>query len=194
MLTIVTPPTAEPVTLDDLKTQVRVDGSDEDTLLTSLITAARERLELETGRAMLTQTIRQTLPDWPDDPYIRLLREPVQAVSSITYTLSDASSQTLDASVYALDISGVAPVVRLAYGQQWPSDTLATSNAIQVTYTAGYGDTADDVPTPLRQAVLLLAAELFARREASAEKRSWPLPFGVRYLIAPYRTYGGRWP
>ena len=52
-LTLVSPPAAEPVTLAEAKSHLKLDTSDEDTLIASLITAARARAEWHTGRALV---------------------------------------------------------------------------------------------------------------------------------------------
>ena len=54
---VVTPPATEPVTLAEAKLHLRVDGSDEDALITRLISAAREQCEQELGRALADPTV-----------------------------------------------------------------------------------------------------------------------------------------
>ena len=49
-LTLITPAAAEPITLAEARAQCRIDGTDEDALLTIAIAAARSRAEHETGR------------------------------------------------------------------------------------------------------------------------------------------------
>lgn len=48
-LQLLTPPTAEPVSLVEAKLHLRVDFNDDDALITSLITAARQAAETITG-------------------------------------------------------------------------------------------------------------------------------------------------
>jgi len=55
-LTVLTAPAVEPLSLSEVKLHCRVDASDEDTLLTALIVAAREYAEQLTGRAFITRT------------------------------------------------------------------------------------------------------------------------------------------
>jgi len=47
----------EPIALADVKLYSKIDYSEEDTLITSLITAVRERLEEFTGRSFVAKTI-----------------------------------------------------------------------------------------------------------------------------------------
>lgn len=63
----VTDATVEPVTLDEAKAQVRVDAGEtsEDALLTTFIGAARGWIESETNRALIQQTWRYSLDEFP---------------------------------------------------------------------------------------------------------------------------------
>jgi uncharacterized phiE125 gp8 family phage protein len=54
-------PGEEPVSLAEAKAFCRIDGTDEDALVSALITAARLHVESITGRALLTQTWRLIL-------------------------------------------------------------------------------------------------------------------------------------
>jgi len=64
-LTIVTPPAEEPVTLTEAKNHLRVDLSDDDSLISALIVAAREHAEAITRRAFITQTLKLSLDAFP---------------------------------------------------------------------------------------------------------------------------------
>jgi hypothetical protein len=56
---VITPPSQEPITLSDAKAYMRIDFTDEDTLISELITRARSYAETVTGRALATQQIEQ---------------------------------------------------------------------------------------------------------------------------------------
>ena len=70
---ITTEPATEPLTLTEAKEHLRVDGTDEDTLITSIITVARKLCENYTNRAFITQTWTQT-EDFISDEFQHLLR------------------------------------------------------------------------------------------------------------------------
>lgn len=93
-------PTVEPITLAEAKTQCKVEFSDDDTLITALIQAARDFGENLTERSFCTQTWVLTLDSFPGPslmgvPFGRaysipkhaivLERPPIQSVSSMTY-------------------------------------------------------------------------------------------------------------
>ena len=54
-------------------------------------------------------------------------------------------------------------------------------------FEAGYGPAPEDVPAPLRLAILMLAGHWFERREAAVETTLERLPLGVAALISPFR-------
>lgn len=64
-LQIVTPPSAEPVTLAAMKLYLRVETPNEDDLISGLIAAAREKVEGFTGRSLINKAYRQTLDSFP---------------------------------------------------------------------------------------------------------------------------------
>ncbi|MFN7104725.1 MAG: head-tail connector protein, partial [Pseudorhizobium sp.] len=78
-----TPPTAEPLTLVEVKAHLRLDGGEEDALLLSLITTAREHLERETGLVLAARDFRLCLDDWPEEGILTIARGPVQAVTAV---------------------------------------------------------------------------------------------------------------
>jgi uncharacterized phiE125 gp8 family phage protein len=190
-LTRTSDPANDPVSLADAKNHLRVDISDDDTLISALITAAREHVEEATRRALITQTWRLSLDQFPADDEIELPRPPLQSVSSIIYTDKDDTTSTLATSVYEVDTDGQPGRVKLAYGEDWPSDTLAETNPVKITFVAGYGDNASDVPQRWQQAILLLVGHWYENREAIVTGGGIPkeLPLAVQSLIQMDRIY-----
>ena len=95
---VITAPVGEPVSISDAKTHLRIDLSDDDALLGAYITAARQKYEELTWRALRTQTLGQRLALWPSCDHIALRRPPLQSVTSVTYTDSDGNAGTLASS------------------------------------------------------------------------------------------------
>ncbi len=79
-LTLVTGPTAEPISLTDAKMWLRLDHSAEDALVSSLIQMVREAVE-ERGLAVFTQTWDLTLDHFPIGA-IDIPKAPLQSISS----------------------------------------------------------------------------------------------------------------
>ena len=154
---------AEPVTIEEAKQHLRVDGEEENVLIGNLIKSARSEVENICGRQLLTATWVQKLDAFPGSGTILLPVSPMQSITSITYTDIGGSSQTVATSVYDSDTSSSIPRIFLKDGQSWPSSQSIT-NAVTVTFVAGYGDARADVPEVARQAILMLVGRLFCIR------------------------------
>jgi uncharacterized phiE125 gp8 family phage protein len=160
-------PTAEPVTAAEVMRHARIEELVVDTTadVQLMITAARQRVENEfLWRALITQTRKQTLDAWPADDTIELAYPPLQSVSGITYVDSNGATQTLSSSVYDMTTTGFLGKVTLAYAQTWPINR-GDVDSIQVTYVAGYGDAASDVPAVIRLAIRQSVAHWLENRE-----------------------------
>lgn len=184
-------PAATPLSLDEVRSHLRVDHHDDDTLLEALIDVVTERLDGYTGvvgRALITQTWRQEWSDFPRSRWLSLPLSPVQSVV-VQYLDESETLRTLDAAVYYLVNLPHGPFVELDEDSNWP-DTADRPDAVQVTIVCGYGDAAADVPRPLRQAALLMLSELYEHREAVAvgvSAAAIPMTLTVERLLAPYR-------
>lgn len=180
---LITAPATEPVTLAEAKLHLRVDASDEDTLITSLISVARHECENRTGRALITQTWELTRDCFADE--MELPQPPLQSVSSVKYFDTSEVEQTLASSVYRVDSYSQPGRVTLAYEETWPDIALEYPNAVAIRYVAGYGAAASSVPPPLKQWMLLHIGHWYANREAaSKDLRTLPMLDG---LLDPYR-------
>lgn len=148
------------VTLSEVKEFAQYDSSDQDTLWSTLITAATEDLERATERRFLTTTLKMYLDRFPGG-VIEIPVAPVQAVSSITYIDANGDEQTVDTSVYQVDTSRTPARICTVDGQSWPTEKSGTLKAVAITFVAGYGDTMDDVPARARHGVLFDARAKF---------------------------------
>ena len=165
---LITPPSVEPITLEEAKIFLRIDTDEENTLLESLISAARLYAEKYTTRSFITQTWEmrtRTVAERLFLPY-----PPVQMVESVVV---DGVTVTQDKYILL------------------PEDTLycmtplysVTPSGIVITYTAGYGDTPQSVPRDIRQAILITVAGLYENRETGGVSPE------ARELLKPYRVF-----
>lgn len=186
---LITAPASEPVTLAEAKAQLRLDTADDDTLVALLVRAAREQVEGDTGRGLVTQTWelvqssfagvdtlelgyrgRQVyagpgtgivLPPTRALPWIELPRGKCASVTNIKYIDTDGNQQTLSPSVYTVDLASVPARVMLAFGQSYPG-TREQWDAVVIRYVVG--DAAADVPASLKQALLICLTAMYENR------------------------------
>ena len=193
-LSVVTGPTQEPVTLAEAKLHARDDTDDDDQLIMALITTAREWIEGQTKRALVTQTW-----DWDIDwgwPYMQngvptldFPINPVSSVTSITYDDGSSPRATLSASDYTAVTRTHGSYIVPAYSVTWPT-LRCVPNAITVRFVAGQA--IDEVPKQLTQALKMLVTHMYERRDLAMEKQLIEIPYAVEALISPYRggVYG----
>lgn len=193
-LTLVTAPAVEPVYLLEAKAHLRVTEDDEDALIGQLITVAREALDGRDGllgRALIQQTWKLTLPKF--SRAIEIPLPPLISVDAISYIDSDGDAQTIDLQTVTVEGIGDAAsaILRPASGTSWPS-TYDHPEAVAITFTAGYGATAADIPAPVKQALLLDIAHMFENREAVTIGSGFMVatPAGYHDLINDFRLRG----
>lgn len=180
-LRLVTPPTIEPVTLEEVKLHLRVDGTEEDSLISALITAARQKAEEYTKRAFITQSWELALDSVSGKVY--LPRPPIQTINKVT--LDGEIIVTENYSLIGQDVF-------------YPKIPLNAVNpaGLVIRYTSGYGSNATDVPQAIRQAILMLVAHMYEAREGEAPqveyevqaKAGADIPPMVASLLRPYRV------
>ena len=175
-LKVITPATVEPVSVALAKLHARVEIDDDDALIESYITAARERAEHETERALAPATFCLYLDEFPPVG-IKIPRPPVNAIQSVQYVDGAGDLQTIDSADYSLDDAQEPAWVLPAYGYTWPS-TLDVANAVRVTFTAGY--TADACPAQVKSYILAVVAAMYAQREILAQADR--VPKSVQFL------------
>ena len=184
---VVTEPVKEPISIEDLKNDLKVDSdlTADDALIRALGLAARKVAEQVQHRALITQTLELTLDDWPSKGYFELPRPPLQSVTSIKYYDEDDNESTVNSSTYLVDTDSEPGRVVLNADESWPSTTLRPANGVQVTYVAGYGDNQGDVPEPTQQAIRLLVGHWYENREAISSTGAVPkeVPLGVQALL-----------
>lgn len=185
-LKLITPPAAEPVSLDDLKLDLGISWADQDARLAALIASAREACEHELGRALITQTWELVLDAFPAG--IRLPYPPAQSVTSVKYVDPDGTLQTLSAPSYQLDSHSEPAWLVPAYGYSWPA-TRPEPNAVRVQFVAGFGAAGTDVPENLKLWIRLQAAHFFRNVEAASDLPLIKTPYTDR-LLDRYRIYG----
>jgi len=175
---------AEPLTVTDnlLREQLRVDHTSDNTLLGLQITAARERVERVTGRALITQTWTAYWDSFPGSDTIELPRPPLQSVTYVKYYDTDDTVATFSSANYDVDITGMVGLVRLKYALNWPTTTLRPTKGVEIQFVCGFGTAGSSVPGGLLQAVVLEVAQAYYGEDETRARR-------IESLLAPWVVY-----
>ena len=185
-LTETVAPSVEPITTVEAKLHLRVDHGDEDAYIDTLVAAARQYIELVTRRSLVNTTFTLKLDAYPTE--IRPPRSPLSSVTSITYVDTDGNTQTEASSVYNVDTDTEPGRISLAFNQSW-SDTREQNNAVVVTFVAGYGAAASNIPAALREVVKMLTAHYYEfRQPVISGTIATKIPMHIESLIWMHRV------
>ena len=194
-LKVVTPPATE-LLLSTVKSYMRVDFTDDDTLITSLIQSARERAEQYCNRAFITQTLEAYYDKIEKN--FTLPRAPIQSVGAVKLIyLNEVSTLTQNADYYVMGnqdqwITITATTYNLPPGFS-PGDDLSRYH-LDVTYTAGYGNSYSNVPMGIQEAIMkMVSAAYEVREDVAAYTRNGiinlaEIPNDAKSLLNAYRV------
>lgn len=207
---LATPPAVEPVTAAELQNYLKTDSTllpDVEAL--DLITQARQYIEQITGIAFITQGWKYFLDNWPvsseawwngmrqgartelygnNNATIYLPTYPLQSLDAIlTYDSAGAATAVSVGTTFDVDRAQKPGRFRLRSGASWPVATRSL-NAIEIQYTAGFGDTGADVPAILKRGILAMAAALYKFRGDGCTLEDIYATSGASALINTYAT------
>ena len=170
---IETPATIYPVTLAELKQQLKLTGvTTDDDLLNALIATASRWAEDYTGRVFLPSTIevRADMLNPNNRKPIALPYGPVISLTKIEYYPSDDSDTLteIDAEYYSIDNTGLTAELHL--DEYFETNTAERWDAYTITYQSGFADAAS-VPKPIWQAILMKAARLYTHPDDGVNER-----------------------
>lgn len=202
-------PIVEPVSLSDMKDYLRVDITEDDALISSIISVARERAEDLTSRSLYEQEWTFCMDRFPlwlgehtygyglyggchrhlhsmfihDRMSIILPRGPVLAVDSITYKDLTGTVQTLGSDWYEVDLISQPARITPVYNGSWPV-ALWDTNSITIKFRCGYQQTATEIVTvpatnPATVAVSRQTTSLFLISAVDATTLGNPTPTPV---------------
>jgi len=159
------PATTTPIDLVEAKSHLRVNVDVEDTYITELINAAVDMVEQAQNRQLSLATITLNTSRFPsaNSSLIYLPSPPLQAVTSIQYVDTDGVTQTWNSTKYDVVTDAMVGYVIPKYGECYPTAREGT-NAVTITYTAGYATPAD-IPSSTKHAIKLMLSNMFEARE-----------------------------
>jgi uncharacterized phiE125 gp8 family phage protein len=182
---LLTAPAIEPLTLDEAKAYLRVETTDDDEVIATLISGARIHVEAQTRRALITQSWRLVLEAWPADGRVAVWPAPLQSLSAARVYDLDNNASSVDTQSFVADLAASA----LIFAPWALTQPQRIGAGIELDVVCGYGAAATDVPEPLRQAIRLLIAHWYENRGLvmSGAASVAVLPETVSALLAPYR-------
>ena len=203
-LEVVTAPSTTPITLAEAKSFLRLDTSDDDTLVNTLIGSARDFAEEYIGRTLINTTYKLSLDGFVEDqvpikegfytaPYmnfykrfIQLPRPPLVSVTHLKTFDDDNTESTFASTKYQVDKARNPGRLVLKDGETWPTD-LRVANAIEITYVAGYGSATGDIPNAIKVGIREHITYMYEHR-GDYEQGLNSFPLIAKQLYKPYRV------
>ena len=183
---VTSPNTTALIATSDAKLYLKVDISDDDTIIAGLVTAATKSAEEYTNRFFLSTTIEQYATTFADIK--NLLKSPVSTVVRIQYYDENNSLQTLSSDFWDVTAAVEPSQIYLKPNKSFPQ-IAQREDAVIVKYIVGYGSATTDVPLPITQACYLIIGHLYQnRQEVVVGKIATELPFGAKYLLDQYKV------
>lgn len=151
-LTLLEKPVVEPLTLADIKIYLRIDGSSENSILTTFLSAAREAAEAYMKNSIIKQKWKLIFyGSMPNK--IQLPRGPVSEIVSVKLFDEEENSTTISATEYYLN-GKYSMCLNASY----------SSHRIEVEYYSGFSEDSADVPEIIKQGLLCQIAYMYENR------------------------------
>lgn len=158
--------------LADAKAFLRIDGSDEDTVVSALRDAAIDWVERYTAKGLSSRAWRLTTVDYRTP--LRLGVGPIKEITSVSFVSRDGGE--VDLEHWRFDDGAVW----LGSSSSWLSPPLGLGS-VQIDFVAGFDEPATQAPG-LLVAVRLMLQQLYDNRGSSDPS------LAVLALSAPYRS------
>lgn len=193
-LVLVDDPTTQVVTVAEIKSHLRIDTSDEDTLLGLYIDAATEMAENYCGRHFIKHRYKLVFNSQTEEASLYF-----PDCTLFNAATSNHNTRIEYVQWKASTLGGVTQYSHAAYIVQYSNPNIVRlSSSFTANYPAvggpdefwfnfktGFGDEASDVPQAIKQAIKLIVADMYYFRED--RKRTFPMASEI--LLQPYKCY-----
>lgn len=187
MLRTVTAASADPVSLAEAKSHLRIDFTDDDDLIRALVSAATLQAQALTQRRFVTQEVEWVLDCWR--PCIHLPIAPVAKDGVVSITYIDWTTQqpvVLDPSLYVPQTRGPSVGIIPKFATIWPIVFPYSPEPVVIRFRVG--EAVSDVPANVKAAIKLITAHLYENRQSvvvdASRVQAIELPQGVEALLA----------
>ena len=169
------------ISVADLKTFCRVDGTAEDTLISNFRDAAIGYIESACNIRIGDVTAEGYLDKFQPT---RFPVGPVSAITSIEYLNQSNVLTTLPTSNYYFEIDSSAGRINF---MNFPTLESYALNRVKINFTVGYAEAA--VPQGILHAIRILVAHYYENRQAAVVGKTVnAVPFSVDALLNNYRV------
>lgn len=179
-----TPPSGAILTLAAAKLHLRVDHTDDDTLIQECIDGAIAHIDGYSGRLgrpLLSQVWSQSYANFSANPW-RLRFADFISITSITYFDAANATQTLSSTIYSVLTDEIGPYINLVSGNSYPN-VFSRDDAVTVTWVCGYVN----IPADIKVALKMMVAHWYDNRGVIVtEKRLENIPMSVDALLTKY--------
>jgi len=167
------------ISLATAKAHLRVDHSDEDALITSLISTAGEIVEEYTGQYLSSCGFTYYADHFTS--LMKIHAGPGIRITNVQYTDTTNTTQTWSAENWYFDAKSHPMRVQF---ENLPTEVDDRVHAVQITGEAGY----TTVPETLKSAMLLIIGHLYEhRKDILVGVQSAPLVHGAKYLMDKFK-------
>ncbi len=159
-------PPIEPITTEEAKTWFTVgggyNGSFDNTLVDSLIVAARENAEDYTQKPFIIREFKTTYDKCENkylfsgcsNFYLELPKQPITSIASVQYYDTDNVEQTVDSAYYYFDSKKII-------FSDVSFENMRDLNSFSINYNAGFGSTMAEIPSNIKTAIKYYLSDLY---------------------------------
>ena len=190
ILTEVSGPSAEAMPIRAFGEHLRLgtgfaDDGSQDAILELYLRSAMAAVEARIGKALLARAFVSSFTAWQSEASQALPIGPVRSIEALVLVGADDERVEVAADAWSLLRDAQRPRIVGRFGRHLPR--IARGGLAEIRFVAGYGESWDEVPADLRQAVFLLAAHFYENRSAGGLS-GMMIPVGVLALIELYKT------
>ena len=157
---VVTPPPLALVLLEDQKRHSRITNNAADLDMLRKVEVATLWAEDYTRKKFLNTVMRWNISRF-DDP-IPFSWAPLVSVDQVTYIDNvTGATQTVATTVYEIRPNRIPAELALQFEEDWPTDVRVHQDVITIDFTVGYGVSRNLVPESIRNAVQMIAQDLY---------------------------------
>lgn len=167
------------LSLADAKAHLKVEHSDEDSLITALIETALNAIENMTGQLLGSTDANLFADAWHSQAFTF---GPITRIDSVNYRDETNTEVELAATHYWADLS--SSPARITFSAP-PSVYTDRHQAIRIDAVVGHSA----LPKPLRQAALLLVGHYYENRQLTSSAKVNDVPMAVEFLVNPFRLF-----